>query len=117
MNEVNFSTAHELATVIRQGQVSAFEVLEAYLAQIAQPNPSLNAIVTLDEASARQRAQAADAALARREVWGPLHGVPITLEDAHATAGLRSTWGGYPPLAAHVPSEDSTVPARLKAAG
>jgi Asp-tRNA(Asn)/Glu-tRNA(Gln) amidotransferase A subunit family amidase len=53
----------------------------------------------------------------RNEVWGPLHGVPITLEDAHATAGLRSTWGGYPSLASHVPSEDSTVPARLRAAG
>lgn len=117
MNDITFMTTHELATAIRQRQVSAVEVLEAYLTQIAQHNPALNAIVTLDEEGARQRAQAADAAMMRNEVRGPLHGVPIMLEDAHATAGLRSTWGGYPSLATHIPSEDSTVAARLKAAG
>ncbi len=117
MNDVTFMTAHELATVIRQRRVSAVEVLEAYLAQITRHNPTLNALVTLDEGGARRRAEACDTALARGELWGVLHGVPITLEDAHATAGLRSTWGGYPSLATHVPSEDSTVPARLQAAG
>ena len=68
-----FTTAHELATAIRQRQVSAVEVLEAHLAQIARHNPVLNAIVTLDEEGAKQRAQAADAALAKGEIWGPLH--------------------------------------------
>ena len=48
---------------------------------------------------------------------GPLHGLPITLEDAHPTSGMRSTWGGLPRLAEHVPEEDGTVAARLKAAG
>ena len=66
---------------------------------------------------ARERAKAADDDLARGKVWGPLHGVPITLEDAHATQGLRSTWGGFPGLANHVPAEDGTIAARLKAAG
>ena len=117
MNDITFMTTQQLATLIRERRVSTVEVLEAYLAQIAQHNPTLNAIVTLDEEGARQRAQAADAALMRNEVWGPLHGVPITLEDAHATAGLRATWGGYPPLATHVPSKDSSVAARLQAAG
>src|SRR2546423_161094 len=46
---------------------------------------------------------------------GPLHGVPFTLKDAHATAGMRTTTG-FPPLD-HVPHEDSSVTARLKAAG
>lgn len=50
-------------------------------------------------------------------MWGPLHGVPFTLEDAHATAGLRSTWGGYPPLLHYSPSRDAAAAARLKAAG
>ena len=117
MNDVNFSTATELAAAIRQRHISAVEVLEAQLAQIAQHNPALNAIVTLDEQGAKLQAQAADAALVRKEVWGPLHGVPITLEDMHATAGIRSTCGGYPPLAMHIPSEDSSAVARLKAAG
>src|SRR5205823_5167601 len=101
---------------IRAGLVSAIEVLQAHLAQIDARNPTLNAVITLDAERAYERARAADAALARGEVWGPLHGVPFTLKDAHATAGMRTTVG-FPPLADHVPQDDSTVAARLKAAG
>ena len=115
--DIVFAPAHELARVIQRGEVSSVEVVDAYLDQIARHNRTLNAIVTLDEEGARRRAQEADAALAREEVWGPLHGVPITLKDFHAVAGMRCTSGGYPPLANHIPTEDSTVPARLKAAG
>jgi amidase len=92
-------------------------VLEAQLGRIAAFNPVLHAVVTLDEEGARRAADRADAALAHGEVWGPLHGVPLTLEDAHATAGVRSTWGGYPPFADHVPTLDSAVAARIKGAG
>jgi hypothetical protein len=88
MSNLIFTTAQELATSIRQRQVSATEVLEAHLAQIAKYNPPLNAIVTLDEERARTRAKEADIALARGDVWGPLHGVPITIKDAIETAGL-----------------------------
>ncbi len=70
----------------------------------------------MDAEQARRRAREADEALARGEVWGPLHGVPFTLKDAHATAGMRTTTG-FPPLANYVPKVDSTVTARLKAAG
>ncbi len=62
------------------------------------------------------RAREADAALARGELWGPLHGVPMTIKDALETAGLRTT-GGYPPLSDHVPTKDATAVARLRAAG
>src|SRR5258707_11916063 len=115
MNDIVFSSATQVAAAIRAGDVSASDVLEAYLAQIAAHNPAVNAVVTLDADHARQRAREADEALARGEVWGPLHGVPFTLKDAHATAGMRTTTG-FPPLD-HVPQEDSTVTARLKAAG
>ena len=117
MNDLTFVPAHELATMIRQRHVSSVEVLEAHLAQITQHNPAIHAIVTLDEDGARQRAKAADVALGQGQVWGPLHGVPITLEDAHPTAGLRSTWGGFAPFSDHVPTEDGCVVARLKTAG
>jgi len=116
MNNLVFATVQELATGIRQRQVSATEVLEAHLAQIARHNPALNAIVTMDEERARSRAQDADAALARGDVWGPLHGVPITIKDSIETAGLRTT-SGFPPLADYVPTTDATVVARLRAAG
>jgi amidase len=112
-----FAPAHVLAQAIQHREVSSVEVVEAYLAQIARRNSQLNAVVTLDEDGARQRAQEADAALVRGEVWGSLHGLPITLEDAHPTSGVRSTWGGLLRLAEHIPEEDGTVAARLKAAG
>lgn len=116
MTEGVFTPAHVLAEAIRRREVS-LEVVEAYLAQIARHNPDLNAIVTLDEDGARVKAQEADAALAQGEEWCPLHGLPITLEDAHSTSGMRTTWGGLALLADYVPEEDGTVAARLKAAG
>jgi len=113
--DIVFSSTTQLAAAIRAGHVSATEVLEAHLAQIERHNPALNAIITLDAERAHARARQADEALARGQVWGLLHGVPFTLKDAHSTAGLRTTVG-FPSLD-HVPHEDSTVTARLKAAG
>src|SRR6266568_2751533 len=114
--DIVFSSTMQLAAAIRAGHVSATDVLEAHLAQINTHNPTLNAIITMDAERAYERAREADEALARGQVWGPLHGVPFTLKDAHATAGMRTTTG-FPPLADYVPQEDSTVTARLKAAG
>jgi len=111
-----FSSTSQLAGAIRAGQVSATEVLSGHLAQIATHNPKLNAVITLDAERARERAREADKALARGENWGPLHGVPFTLKDAHATVGVRTTTG-FPPLADYIPIEDGAVAARLKAAG
>lgn len=117
MDDLIFAPAHELATAIRRREVSSVEVVDAHLAQIERHNPRLNAIVTLDEDGARRRAREADDALGREGARGALHGVPITLEDAHPTSGMRSTWGGLPRLAEYVPQQDGTVAARLKAAG
>jgi amidase len=114
--DIVFASTTQLAAAIRAGHVSAIEVLQAHLAQIAAHNPTLNAVITLDAERAYERAREADAALARGEHWGVLHGVPFTLKDAHATAGMRTTTG-FPPLANYVPKVDSTVTARLKKAG
>ena len=111
-----FSTATEIAAAIRLRRVSALELVEMVLDRIRKYNPMLNAVCTLDDAGARARARQADAALARGELWGPLHGVPMTIKDALETAGVRTT-GGYPPLSNHVPRKDATAVARLKAAG
>jgi amidase len=116
MTPLTFLPAHQLAQLIRDRQISAIEVLDAYLAQITQHNPKLNAICTLDEEKARAKAQQADEALARGEFWGALHGVPITIKDIFETAGLRTT-AGYIPLKEYVPQQDATVVSRLRAAG
>jgi amidase len=108
-------TARELAARLRQGELTAVEALELHLDRIAKYNPELNAIVSLDADAARRQAEAADAALRRGEIRGPLHGVPMTLKEGHNVAGLRTTIGS--PAFDHVPDEDGTVAARLRAAG
>ena len=116
MNKLTNLTAHELASNIRELKISSQEVLEAHLDQVAKHNPSLNAIVTTNEQQARQRAKEADEALSRDELWGPLHGVPVTIKDVFETAGLRTT-SSFKPLANYVPKQDATVVARLRRAG
>ena len=93
------------------------EVLAEQLERIERYDAELGSVITLDAQGARRRAEEADKALATGTVWGPLHGVGVTIEDIHATAGMRSTFGGYRPFADHVPAVDATVVARLKAAG
>jgi amidase len=108
--------ARELARRVRRREVSAAELLEAHLARIERENPALRAVVSLDAEAARAQARAADAASARGAgPPGPLHGVPMTLKDAFDVAGLRTT-AGTPDLD-HVSDADSTVAARLRAAG
>jgi amidase len=109
-------SATELARRIAARELSASEALDECLQRITAENPKLNAVVTLDEARARERARAADAALARGESWGPLHGVPFTLKDGHETEGVLTTVG-VPELADYVPKRDGVVASRLKAAG
>ncbi len=116
MDDPTFLTATEQADAIRDRQISAVELLDAHLARIEQHNPALNALVTLDTDRARARAKEADEAAVRGEYWGLLHGVPVTIKDAIATADIRTT-GGYEPLSDYVPPEDAPVVARLKAAG
>ena len=110
------TTAGALARAIRARECSALDVVQQHLARVARHNPALNAIVTLDAERALERARAIDAALARGDDAGPLAGVPFTLKDCFATAGVRTT-AGHPPLAQYVPGADSTVAARLRAAG
>ena len=72
-----FATARELVAAIRARELSAREVMEAHLVRIARLNPQLNAIVAkLDDDACLTAADAADAAVARGDHLGPLHGLP-----------------------------------------
>ena len=116
MSSLNFLSVRELASKIKAREVSAAEVIDAHLAQIRSHNSDLNAIITLDEEGTKARAKEADEALKQGVIWGPLHGVPITIKDSLETAGLRTT-SGFPPLADYVPTVDATVVARVRQAG
>ncbi|MGX5841866.1 amidase [Mesorhizobium sp. ArgA1] len=111
-----FSSTVDLAAAIAARKISALEVLDAHLAQIDRHNEAVNAVINLDREGARERAKKADAAQARGDALGPLHGVPFTLKDMHETAGMKTTVG-FPPFADHVAKADSLVVARLKTAG
>ncbi len=110
------STARAMAEAVRRREISARELLELHLTRIAERNPELTAIVSLDEERARTGAAEADAATARGDELGPLHGLPFAFKDTHDVAGWRTTYGS-PLFADHVPDTDDLVVARIRAAG
>ncbi len=95
--------------------MSSVELTTRILDRIQQHNGKLNAIVALAP-DAVDRARAADEARARRDWWGPFHGVPCTIKDTFEVAGVTTT-AGSPALRSHVPARDAAVVARLRAAG
>jgi amidase len=110
------STARAMAAAIRARDISARELLELHLARIAERNPQLNAIVSLDEERARAAAAAADQRTAAGEELGPLHGLPFAFKDTHDVGGWRTTYGS-PLYADHVPEADELVVERIRGAG
>jgi len=113
---VHYLGAAETAARIREGTLSAEEAVRAYLARIAALNPRFNIVVDLHADEALARAREADAATARGESRGPLHGVPITVKDVYDVAGMRITFG-WPPARHNAPKEDAFAVGRLRAAG
>jgi amidase len=115
VSDIAYQPAHALAEAIRRRELSSRELLEHYLARVDRLNPPLNAVVTVDADGARLTADAADAVLARGDVIGPLHGVPMTVKDCYDTAGMRTTCGleewDY------VPERDAEAVRRLRDAG
>src|SRR3954454_12561581 len=105
-----------MVAAIRGREICARELLEVHLARIAERNPELNALVSLDEARAREGAAAADEATARGDELGPLHGLPFAVKDTHDVAGWRTTYGS-PLFADHVPDADDLVVERIRRAG
>jgi amidase len=116
MDEINYASAKTIAQAIRDKEVSVVEVVEAHLQRIDEVNPKLNAVVHLAADRALSEAREADAATARGESKGPLHGVPMTVKDSHDAEGLVST-GGTKGRENFVPDRDATTVARMRAAG
>src|SRR5262245_27901028 len=111
-----FRTAKELAADIRRKKIGCLELLDLYLERVAKHNPSLNAIIATDIEGARKRARAADRALARRQPWGPLHGVPMTIKESYDVVGMPTTWG-IPDLKDNLPPRNALAVDRLVGAG
>jgi amidase len=116
MTVEHYSTARDMAAAVAAKEISARELLDLHLARIADTNPVVNAVVSLDEERARAGAAAADEHLARGEPLGALHGLPFAFKDTHEVAGWRTTFGS-PLRADYVPKRDELVVERIRGAG
>lgn len=105
-----------LITALESGEVGAVELLDHHLERIERLDSAINAVITLEPERARAEASAIDDARVAGRPLGPLAGVPITVKDALATEGIRST-GGAAELADHVPHEDAATVTTVRDAG
>jgi amidase len=110
------SSLLELVEALGAREVSARELLELHLDRIERLDGPINSVVTLEPTRAHAEAAAIDQARAAGHSVGQLAGVPVTIKDAIATAGIRST-GGAVELRDHIPDEDATVVAAIRDAG
>lgn len=111
-----FAPAVEQLRRLRAGDVTARALLEFHLDRIARFDGALNAVIYSDLPAARARADRADAASARGESWGSLHGLPMTVKEIHNVAGWPTTWGD-PARVDDIAERDAVVIARLRGAG
>ena len=107
-----------LAALIRNGDLTSVDAVDAHIAQVEATNPTLNAVVATRFEEAREEAQKADAKRAKSNADLPaFHGVPCTIKECFALTGMPNTAG----LATRVPlggaAKDATAVARLRAAG
>jgi aspartyl-tRNA(Asn)/glutamyl-tRNA(Gln) amidotransferase subunit A len=115
-SDLPYTSAAELAAMIRAKRVSATEIMRATLARAEKANAALNCFITICAEEALRDAAAADAAIAKGELVGPLHGVPFHVKDLVNTRGVRTTFASF--MYEHnVPTADSVSVARLKQAG
>ncbi len=116
MSQEIYKSAGALAQAIRVKQVSCRAALDYYLERVERLNPGINAVIALNAEAARERADAADAALAAGENWGPLHGVPMTIKDSYEVVGMATVCGA-PALKNHRPKTNAVAVQRLIDAG
>ncbi|GAB3630210.1 aspartyl/glutamyl-tRNA amidotransferase subunit A [Pandoraea terrae] len=115
-HELTRRSAVALRALLKAREISAVELLDTCIARIEALNPYVNAITATSFERARIEARAADAALARGDAVGPLHGLPIGIKDLEETEGILTTYGS-PLYRANVPTHDNTLVRRLRAAG
>jgi amidase len=114
--DLAFASATEQAQLVRDGEVSACELVELYLSRIERIDAALGSYVEVLADRARADAASADERTVSDEELGPLHGVPVSIKDLHFLAGARLTMGTRS-WAEFVPPFDEHSVARLLTAG
>ena len=108
--------AVDLADLIQRREVSAREATQSVLARVAEVNPRINALPFVMAEAALAAADAADAAMARGDALGPLHGVPVTVKINIDVAGMATTDGAQA-LEGNIASADPPLVTALREAG
>ena len=80
---IAFESAGQLAKRIRKKEISSRELTELYIERIEKYDNQINSVIVRTFEQARAAADAADAALARGESFGPLHGVPMSIKESY----------------------------------
>jgi aspartyl-tRNA(Asn)/glutamyl-tRNA(Gln) amidotransferase subunit A len=115
-NEPALMSLVAVAKAIAEKRFSSQEVTRSCLHRIAQWQPKLNAFMAIEAEAALKAADEADAALARGQNRGPLHGVPLAHKDMYYDAGKVVTCGSLI-RRDFVATTTSTALQRLKDAG
>ena len=114
--DLAFTPAWRLRTMIAGKEISPVELTELYLRRIETLNPELNAYLTVDAERALSSAKSAETAVLRGEPLGLLHGLPISVKDLMYTEGLITTRGSLV-YQDFVPDRDSLEVERVRRAG
>ena len=117
MNEVLSVSGSRQAAFIRDGEISAEELIRLHLARIDEINPSLNAVVDLLREPALLEAKAVDRRRAAGEALRPFEGVPFSIKDSIEVEGTVCSAGTWGRRNATPSAQDATLVARLRAAG
>ena len=105
------------AQMIREGEISALELVDLHLARIDDINPSLNAVVEVLRESALLEARAVDRRRASGEPLRVFEGVPFSIKDSIEVEGTVCSAGTLGFRNAPPATRDATLVARLRAAG
>jgi Asp-tRNA(Asn)/Glu-tRNA(Gln) amidotransferase A subunit family amidase len=108
MSSITHKSAVELISAVRQKAISIPELAEEHICEIERQNPELNAIIDFDPE--RVRAQA------RKNLAGPLAGLPVTVKSTISTSGHRCEIGSLLNRG-NIAVEDAVVVERLRRAG
>jgi aspartyl-tRNA(Asn)/glutamyl-tRNA(Gln) amidotransferase subunit A len=107
---------HELSRQLQDKRLSPVEVVDAYLARIAEKDGKLHAYTEVFAEDARLAARGAEAAIRSGHAVGPLHGVPIALKDLIEIEGKVVT-GGCEAWTKRVATRTATLARKLVAQG
>ena len=115
-DDILYKSATELADCIRNKEISSVELTTAYIKRIEQYDNTLNAVPVRTFERALSDAEQADSALAKGQINGPLHGIPMTIKESYVMQDTPATWG-IEAYRDNISSTDGLAVSRFRNAG